>query len=211
MTSHHYSAVVFAALLLCAGCAGKPYDYTNFRAHPPRSIVVLPPVNHSTDVRATYGFLSTVTRPLAEMGFYVLPVAEVDEFMKENGLPTAGDMQQAPLDKIRDILGADAVLYLTINNYGTKYEVITSVVIVSADAKLVDVKTGMLLWQGTVNVQESSSSSDPIADLIVAAVDQIINSSTDQAHELSRQANFQLITTKDHGVLFGPYYPKDKQ
>lgn len=211
MTSHRYSPVVFAALFLCAGCASKPYDYTNFRAHPPRSIVVLPPINHSTDVRATYGFLSTVTRPLAEMGFYVLPVAEVDEFMKQNGLPTAGEMQQVPLDKIRDILGADAVLYLTINNYGTKYEVITSVVIVSADARLVDVKTGTLLWEGTVNLQESSSSSDPIADLIVAAVDQIINSSTDQAHELSHQANFEMITTKDHGVLFGPYYPKDKQ
>jgi hypothetical protein len=202
--------VYFIALLLpwLAGCASKPYDYTNFRAHPPRSIVVLPPINDSTDIRGTYGYLSTVTRPLAELGYYVLPVAEVDEFMKENGLPTAGEMQQASLKKIGDILGADAVLYITLLQYGSKYEVITSVTTVSADAKLVDVKTGLTLWNGTVNVQQSSGSSDIVADLVVAAVDQIINSSTDQAHKLSSQANMELLTMEDHGLLYGPYYPK---
>jgi hypothetical protein len=200
--------LVLLALPLFAGCASKPYDYTNFRAHPPRSIVVLPPINHSTDIRGTYGYLSTVTRPLAEMGYYVFPVAEV---MKENGLPTAGEMQQVSLKKIGDILGADAVLYITLLKYGSKYEVITSVTTVSAEAKLVDVKTGLTLWSGNVIVQQSSSSDNVIADLVVAAVDQIINSSTDQAHKISGQANVQLLTTEDQGLLYGPYYPKNKQ
>jgi len=31
--------------LAAPGCAAKGYDYTNYRAHPPRSILVLPPVN----------------------------------------------------------------------------------------------------------------------------------------------------------------------
>src|ERR1035438_1909787 len=89
--------------VMLAGCATKPYDYTNFRAHPPRSILVLPPLNESTAVEGTYGYLSTVTLPLAEMGYYVYPVVVVDQFMKENGMPTSGEMHQAPLDKIRDI------------------------------------------------------------------------------------------------------------
>jgi len=204
------NTVALAVLLICAGCA-SPYDYTTFRAHPPRSIVVFPPLNLSTDVRGTYGYLSTVTRPLAEMGYYVFPVAEIDEFMKENGLPTAGEMQQAPLDKISSIIGADAALYITLTQYGSKYEVLTSVTVVAANAKLVDVKTGLTLWQGTVVVQENSSSDNIIADLVVAAVDQIINSSTDQAHDLSSQANAQLFMTKNQGLLFGPYYPKSQQ
>jgi hypothetical protein len=202
---------ILLALPWLAGCAATPYDYTNFRAHPPRSIVVLPPINNSTDIRGTYGYLSTVTRPLAEMGYYVFPVAEVDEFMKENGLPTAGEMQQVSLKKIGSILGADAVLYITLLQYGSKYEVITSVTTVSAEAKLVDVKTGLTLWAGNVIVQQSSSSDNVIADLVVAAVDQIINSSTDQAHKISGQANIQLLTTEGQGLLYGPYYPKNKQ
>ena len=65
------AGILFAALLL-AGCASRPpYDYTNYRQHPPRSILVLPPLNQSTDIRGTYSYLSTVTYPLAEMGYYV--------------------------------------------------------------------------------------------------------------------------------------------
>ena len=197
--------------MLLTGCATKPYDYTNFRAHPPRSILVLPPLNQSTDVRGTYGYLSTVTMPLAEMGYYVFPVAVVDQFMKENGLPTAGEMHQIPLDKIRDIVGADAVLYLTLKQYGSKYEVITSATTVTAEARLVDTKTGLTLWAGVATAQQSSSSGNILADLVVAAVDQVINSTTDQAHEVSRTANAQLFPIKDHGLLYGPYYPKEKK
>ena len=193
------------------GCVTKPYDYTNFRAHPPRSILVLPPLNESTDTRGTYGYLSTVTRPLAEMGYYVFPVLVVDQFMKENGLPTAGEMHQIPLDKIRDIIGADAVLYITLKQYGSKYQVVTSTTIVTAEGKLVDVRTGTILWAGTASVQQSSSSGNVIADLVVAAVDQAINSSTDQAHGLASQVNIQMLMTKDHGLLYGPYFLKDKQ
>ena len=200
-----------ALTVMLTGCV-TPYDYTNFRAHPPRSILVLPPLNESTAVEGTYGYYSTVTMPLAEMGYYVYPVVVVDQFMKENGLPTAGEMHQAPLDKIRDIFGADAVLYVTLKQYGTKYQVINSATIVTVYAKLVDTKTGLVLWEGTATAQQNSGGSGNIfADLIVAAVDQAINSSTDQAHDVSRMANALLLTPKDRGLLYGPYYPKDKQ
>jgi hypothetical protein len=199
------------AIIAFTGCVSKPYDYANFRAHPPRSILVLPPINESTDTRGTYGYLSTVSWPLAEMGYYVYPVAVVDLFMKENGLPTAGEMQQVPLKKIGDVFGADAVLYVTLKQYGSKYQVITSTVMVSAEGKLVDVRTGLTLWEGTAMVQQSSSSGNAIADLIVAAIDQVVNSSTDQAHVVSSQVNTQLFMTKDHGLLDGPYYPEEKR
>ena len=204
----------FGYLLLLpvlAGCVTRPYDYSNFRAHPPRSVVVLPPLNQSTDIKGSYSCLSTVTRPLAEMGYYVYPVAVVDQFMKENGLPTAGEMHQAPLDKIRDIIGADAVLYLTVKQYGSKYQIIASTTIVTIEGKLVDVKTGLTLWMGTSTFQQSSSSGNIIADLIIAPIDQAINSSTDQAHAISAQANLQMLTLKDHGLLYGPYWPRDRR
>jgi hypothetical protein len=133
--------------LLLTGCATKPYDYTNYRAHMPRSIVVLPPLNESTDLRGTYSYLSTLTKPIAEMGYYVYPVAVVDQLFKENGMPGAGEMHQAPLHKIQEIIGADAVLYLTLKQYGTKYVVLSSVTTVMAVGKLVDTRTGTVLWE----------------------------------------------------------------
>lgn len=190
------------------GCATKPYDYTNFRAHPPRSILVLPPLNQSTDVGGTYSYLSTVSQPIAEMGYYVFPVAVVDRFFKENGMPTAGEMHQAPLDKVRDILGADAVLYVTLTQYGTKYRVLSSVTVVVAACKLVDTQTGTVLWEGTISAQDSSGGSgNLLGDLIAAAITQAINNSIDHGHEVARMAN-QQFRVKNYGLLYGPYSPE---
>ena len=203
-------AVVLFTSLLLAGCATPPKkDYTNFRQHRPRSILVLPPLNESTKVEATYGYLSTVTLPLAEMGYYVFPVAVVDQFLKENGVPTAGEMHQAPLNKISEILGADAVLYTTLVQYGTKYQVINSQTVVIVKGKLVDTRTGLTLWEGDGMAQQNSGGSgNLIADAIAAVISQAVNSSTDQAHDVSRAANFNFLSIKDRGILYGPYHPK---
>lgn len=207
------------SILILAGCATThPYDYTNFRAHPPRSILVLPPTNDSTDTRATYGYLSTVTRPIAERGYYVFPVAEVDQLMRQNGMPGPGEMAQAPLDKLRQIIGADAVLYVELKQYGTKYQLINSTTVVAADGKLVDTASGLTLWKGSATVAQDSggaSSGNPVADLVadllVAAVNQLVANSTDHAHEVSRLVNAQMFADKDKGLLYGPYVQANQQ
>jgi hypothetical protein len=194
-----------------AGCASHPaVDYTAFRAHQPRSILVLPPINESTDVGGTYGFLSTATMPIAEKGYYVFPVSVIDQYMKENGLPTAGEMQQVPLEKIRDIIGADAVLYLDLKDYGSKYQIISTTTRVNVTAKLVDVKSGETIWTGQSLIEQSSSggSGNIIADLVATALDQVLNSTTDYAHTVSRTANIQLVATPKTGFLDGPYAVK---
>ncbi len=213
MIARYFNIGILLLTLALAGCVTrKPYDYSAFREHLPRSIVVLPPLNQSTDVRGTYSYLSTVTLPLAEMGYYVYPVAEVDALMRENGLPTAGEMHQVPLNKLAEIIGADSVLYITLRQYGSKYQVLSSVTTVTADGKLVDIKTGKTLWEGTATAQQSSGDSGGglIGILITAAVTQVVSSATDPAHDISSMANFQLFTTKDYGLLHGPYFPKDK-
>src|SRR5215472_10324397 len=177
-----------ALALLLGGCATtRRYDYSNFRAHPPRSILVLPPLNESTDVEGTYGYLSTVTQPIAERGYYVFPVEVVDQYLKQNGMPTAGEMHQVPLNKVRDIIGADAVLFLTLKQYGSKYVVLNSVTTVQVEARLVDTLSGIVLWQGTGMAQQNGSGGgNLLANLVAAAVTQAINSKTDRAHKVSR-------------------------
>lgn len=199
--------VAIAALLL-SGCAAKPYDYTNYRAFPPRSILVLPPVNEGTDIRGTYGYLSTVTRPLAELGYYVYPVVLVDHFFKENGMPTPGEMLEAPLGKIREIVGADAVLYITLRRYGSRYQLLASTTSVVALARLVDTRTGTLLWEGTLAAEQGSAGSGNIlADMVGATLTQVISHSTDRARGVAEQANAQFAV-EGRGLLHGPYSPK---
>lgn len=97
----------------------------------------------------------------------MFPVAVVDQFLKDNGLPTPDEMHTASLAKIREILGADAVLYITIEEWGQKYQVLQSTTVVHARASLVDVATGTALWEGkAVLVEGSGGGNDPIAMLM---------------------------------------------
>ena len=106
-------------VLVLGGCAApQHYDYTAYRANRPASIVVLTALNNSLEVAAGYTVLSRATYPLAKAGYYVFPVALVDETFKKNGLTAAHDIHNAPLHKLREIFGADAALYLEVTEYG---------------------------------------------------------------------------------------------
>lgn len=204
------AALLAAATLALCGCATiDAYDYSNFREHPPRSILVLPPLNESTSIEGTYGYLSTVSRPVAERGYYVFPVAVVDEMLKENGMPTPGEMHQVPLAKVLEITGADAVLFPVLHRYGSQYHLVSSDTVVDVTARLVDTRTGLTLWENTgVGRSGSGGSGNALADLIAAAVVQAIASSTDPAHNVSRIANQQLFFTKKRELPPGPYDPR---
>ncbi len=201
-----------AALLLLFGCmAGQNHvDYTAYRQSRPRSILVLPPLNNSPDIRGTYSFLSTVTRPLAEDGYYVFPVALVDQTFKENGLLNPGEMHQAPLNKLWEIFGADATLYITITQYGSSYQILSSEVRVTAAAKLVDNRTAQVLWEGraTASDSEGRSSSGGLAGaLIEAVVRQVVSNVGDPGHKVARRASSRLLGVRPDGLLYGPRSP----
>jgi hypothetical protein len=202
------AATLFVGSLafLCS-CAAK-VDYTLYRNRVPRSILVLPPLNESTTVEASYTYLSTVTRPLAEGGYYVFPVAVIDAFMKDNGLPHPDEMHGVPLDKIKEVIGPDAVLYVTIEEWGQKYQVIASVTIVRARARLVDAATGATLWTGKAEAARDSGGSGLAERLVAAVIHQIIFSSIDQTHQVSRQANTAMVFNSNNGLLFGPRHPE---
>ena len=136
--------------LLLGGCATKapPYDYSAFQKAKPMSLLVLPPVNESPDVKATPGAWAHATRPLAEAGYYVLPVTLVDETFRQNGLSMANEIQDVPYPKLRDFFGADAAVYMKVKKYGTTYAVISSDTRVEVEGRIIDLRTGELLWQG---------------------------------------------------------------
>jgi hypothetical protein len=210
-------AALLVPAVLSVGCATQstPYDYSAFEASNPHSILVLPPVNNSPDVKATFGVYAQVTHPLAEAGYYVFPVAVVNETFKQNGLTSATDIHNVDPKKLQEIFGADAALYMTVTQYGSSYNVISSVVTVAAEAKLVDLRTGALLWNNKVvivdNGNQGNSGGGLLGALVKAAVTQILNSTLDKAYIVARTANERLLAGGQvNGLLYGPRSPNYK-
>lgn len=206
-----------AVIALLAGCAqqqAKHVDYTSYRAAKPRTIVVLPPLNETADVNATNGMLSQMTMPLAESGYYVLPVAEVAETFRQNGLTTPAEIQDVSAAKLRAIFGADAVLYTKVTQYGSVYQVVDSNTVVAASAKLVNLGNGDVLWEGsaTANGKELGNygaNGGLLAMLVQAAVKQIAHSLSDESQKVADITSRRLLSAgQPNGLLYGPHSPK---
>lgn len=204
--------VALAALL--TGCVAPPQkhvDYTAFRESKPASILVLPPLNTSVDVAATSAVLSQATRPLAESGYYVIPVGVMEETFKQNGLTSPDDIHELPAVKLREIFGADAALYMTVKQYGSSYAVLSSTVTVSIDAELLDLRNGAKLWRGSKQVVHANNNSNGglIGMLVQAVVDQVINNLTDRSYSVAGMTNNLLLSAgTPGGILYGPRSPR---
>lgn len=200
-------------MVLLAACAHKatPYDYTNYNQSNPKSILILPPKNASPDVNATYSFYSHTQRPLAESGYYVLPITLVDETFKANGLTITDEIHLIDVDRLHKIFGADAALYIEIKEYGTQFLVVNSASIVTAEAKLIDLKNGKLLWQGkaTASSAEGENNQGSLAALLVGAiVKQIMGTALDQSHQIASMTSNRLLSAQmPNGLLYGPRSP----
>lgn len=202
--------------MLLSGCATPTaYDYSAFQASKPRSILVLPPVNESLDPKAGFSLLSQVSYPLAESGYYVFPVAVTQQLFHANGLHSANEIHNVPLDRLNDVFAADAVLYISIQQYGTSYMVISSDTRVTAEASLVDSRSGQLLWKGQAtasSTEQNGSSGGLIGMLVQAVVDQVINTITERGHQIAGITSVRLLSSHaPNGILPGPRARQDQK
>ncbi len=199
---------------LLGGCATKapPYDYTAFQRAKPASLLVLPPINESPEVNATPAVWAQATMPLAEAGYYVLPVTLVDETLRQNGVTTANDAQGIPGKKLQEFFGADAAVYIKVNKYGTSYAVVASESRVEVECRILDLRSGDLLWQGkaiaTSAEQQQQSQGGLIGLLVTAVVRQIVGTVTDESFNYAGIANMRMLgAPRYNGVLPGPRSP----
>lgn len=207
------SYVMVPAVLLLGGCATKAplYDYAAFQQAKPATLLVMPPINESPDVKATPGVWANTTRPLAEAGFYVLPVSLVDQTFKQNGVNTANDAQEIPYPKLRDFFGADAAVYIKVKKYGTTYAVVASETRVEVECRVIDLRSGLLLWEGKAFATSAQQQSQGgiVGLLVTALVNQIVGTATDAVFDFASIADARLLgAPRYNGMLLGPRSPQ---
>lgn len=207
---------VLAALAVAAGAgvaAARPaqtYDYSAFRAENPRSILIVPVLNNTVNVRAPDFFLSTISEPFANRGYYVFPAHMVERVLDEDGLADPGLVHSADPRRLGNLFGCDAVLYVTIQKWVAKYVVLATQTSVKFDYALKSCKTGAVLWQQTeerVYVPQSSASGNIYAQLAAQLITAAIEKGMPNYMPLTEEANAAAAYTSGHGLPAGPYYP----
>jgi hypothetical protein len=204
------------ALLVISGCAvnnriPKGEVYPEMYREMPKTVMVLPAVNHSTAADAPHLYSSTIAQPLANSGFYVLSTEITQKFLDNEGLNTGDQLLSVPPQKFAQIFGADAVLYVTIERWDTNYYVLGGNVKVGISYKLKSTKTGAELWAYANELtMDTSGDSNNGGGLLGALIATAIKTSTQDYVPIARRVNYIALST----IPFGGYhklYGKDSQ
>jgi hypothetical protein len=200
---------LLALAVLLTGCATQQAktDLSAFNAAKPRSILVVPAANKSLDVDAPNYLLTTLTVPLAEKGYYVFPVHTAKTVLEQEGFFDGDQVQKQPPETLARLFGADAVLFVTINRWDAQYAVLSTMVTVDFDYRLV-YKDGTEIWKANKKMQYSpqqQNTGSPLANLIAAAVTAALERAKPNYLPLAQMANVQVLAGEPTAIPNGPY------
>jgi hypothetical protein len=193
--------ILIISAFLSASCGSAVIkDYASFYEKQPNTILVLPVVNETTSSEAPDSFLSTIANPLIHRGYYVMPVTAGIAILRSNGIFEGAQLANISPSTFGEVLGVDAVLYVTLHSWDTNYLVFASSVSVSMTYKLVDTDSGDLLWEDsrTQVVQSDSNSNNGILAILISAA--VTAAATDYV-PLARQGNAVALESLPAGPL----------
>lgn len=203
-------SIIGFALTGCAVSKVPKGDlYPEMYGEMPKVILVVPAINHSTAADAPNLYSSTVAQPLANAGFYVLSTEITRKFFENEGLTTGEQLTAVPYQKFREVFGADAVLYVTIEKWDTNYFVLGGNVTVGISYAMKSTKTGATLWSYANQMVVDTSGDSNNSGLLGALIATAIKTSTQSYVPIAAQINFMALS----GIPFGEYHElhgKDK-
>jgi len=164
----------------------------------PLSILIAPPINLSTAANAKEYYSTTITEPLSEYGYYVLPYELTAEILKAEGAYDSELFHNLPLSSFREYFNADAVLFTTIDKWDMSYLVLASFMTVGISCELKSTDTGDIMWSysGTLKVDLTDRSQK---GLLAQAIATAINSAVADYVPYARKANFMVLSTMPVG------------
>lgn len=163
MRNSPYKNIFITALILilissCAPAVLKSSAYKELYKEKPVAILIMPPINKSTNVEAKGYFHSTLTVPIANQGYYVIPAFLSMEILKTESAYDSELFINGPLTKFGEIFGADALFFTIIHKWNKS--AIGASVTVDIEYILKSTKTAKILYtrRGTLVYNTASNS-----------------------------------------------------
>lgn len=191
--------------------------YPGMYEEKPLTLLVMPPINNTANVDAKELLYTSISRPLAEAGYYVIPPALAMDVLRQESAYDAELFLDRPLRQFHDFFGADAVVFPIIDAWAkqgvginTKLHYIIKSTL--TDQVLFDRTCDLFLdlsvhsEETTANGQKKSPSLlSVLADLAVSA----LNTALTDHIEAARKANYYIFQDLPAG-RYDELYLKDQ-
>ena len=175
----------------------------------PVTILVMPPINNTTNVEAKDLLYTSISRPLAEAGYYVISPLLAMDILKAESAYDAEMFIDKPLTLFRDYFGADAVVFSQIDDWTKRgFGIDTKIRYIIKSAT-----SGDILFDRScdlyLDLQQNSGGSSALSQLIDLAVSAISTAATDHI-VAARKANYFIFRDIPRGK-YDPQYLQDKE
>ena len=95
-------------------------QYAKMYEEKPITLLVMPPINNSTNVEAKDLLYTSISRPLVEAGYYVISPLLAMDILKAESAYDSEMFFDAPLTTFQNYFGADAVVFSVIDTWAKK-------------------------------------------------------------------------------------------
>ena len=183
-------------------------QYAKMYEEKPVTLLVMPPINNSTNVEAKDLLYTSISRPLVEAGYYVISPLLAMDILKAESAYDSENFFNAPLTAFKNFFGADAVVFSVIDKWAKKGMGI------QADIRYVikSAYTSEVLFDRScdlfLDLSVDSGSRGVLAALVDLAASAIKTAVTDHI-VAARKANYFIFRDIPRGK-YSPDYMMDK-
>ena len=175
----------------------------------PVTILVMPPINNTSNVEAKDLLYTSISRPLAEAGYYVISPLLAMDVLKAESAYDAEMFIDKPLTIFRDFFGADAVVFSQIDDWTKRgFGIDTKIRYIIKSAT-----SGEILFDRScdlfLDLQQNSGGNSALSPLVDIAVSAISTAATDHI-VAARKANYFIFRDIPRGK-YNPQYMLDRE
>ena len=184
-------------------------QYAKMYEEKPITLLVMPPINNSTNVEAKDLLYTSISRPLVEAGYYVISPLLAMDVLKAESAYDSEMFFDASLTAFQNYFGADAVVFSVIDTWAKKglgIETKIRYVIKSA-------YTNEILFDRSCDLYLDLSIDSGVNGLLGALVDlaaSAINTAATDHIMAARKANYYIIRDIPRGK-YSPEYMMDQE
>ena len=147
----------------------KKEAYKGMYSEKPLAILLMPPINRSTNVEAKEYFHSTLNVPIANSGYYVIPPFLSMEILKKESAYDSEMFLDGSMKKFGEIFGADVALFTIINKWDKAS--LASNVYVEVEYIFKSVVTNEIIYQRKADVTYNAAVSTGVGGIYGALAD----------------------------------------
>lgn len=184
-------------------------QYSKMYENMPGTILVMPPINNTTHVEAKDLLYTSISRPLAEAGYYVIsPLLAMDVLKAESAYDSELFIDQ-PLTMFNNYFGADAVVFSVIDDWTKRgFGIDTKIRYIIKSAL-----TNEIIFERScdlhLDLSVDSGTNSALGALLELAASAIVTAATDHI-VAARKANYYIFSDIPRGK-YSPDYLQDKE